>query len=142
MPRVSGVEFVSHIRAQTRALYTYVILLTSRSDKSDVVQGIEAGADDFVSKPFDREELRVRLLAGERVVRLERALTLEPRSPVNRAEAQFLLARALRAAGREPVRARSLASRAKAVLDAEASCPLEHALRPEVDVWLRQNGAS
>jgi phosphoserine phosphatase RsbU/P len=75
MPRVSGVEFVSHIRAQARALYTYVILLTSRSDKSDVVQGIEAGADDFVSKPFDREELRVRLLAGERVVRLERALT-------------------------------------------------------------------
>jgi sigma-B regulation protein RsbU (phosphoserine phosphatase) len=49
-------------------------MLTSRADKADIVTGIEAGADDFVSKPFDREELRVRVLAGERVVRLERTL--------------------------------------------------------------------
>src|SRR5437773_2469832 len=74
MPRLSGVELVQRIRECTRAVYTYVIILTSRSDKSDIVKGIEAGADDFVSKPFDREELRVRLLAGERIVRLERAL--------------------------------------------------------------------
>ena len=68
-------EFVRRIRQAAAAAYTYVIILTSRSDKADVVSGIEAGADDFVSKPFDREELRVRLLAGERVVRLERALS-------------------------------------------------------------------
>ncbi len=74
MPRLSGVELVQRIRQAERPEYVYVILLTSRSDKADVVQGIEAGADDFVSKPFDREELRVRLLAGERVVRLERTL--------------------------------------------------------------------
>jgi phosphoserine phosphatase RsbU/P len=74
MPRVSGLELVRRIRGVTRAVYTYVIILTSRSDKADVVSGIEAGADDFVSKPFDRDELRVRLLAGERIVRLERAL--------------------------------------------------------------------
>ena len=66
MPRLSGVELVGRIRGTPRAAYTYVIILTSRSDKSDIVSGIEAGADDFVSKPFDREELRVRLLAGER----------------------------------------------------------------------------
>jgi sigma-B regulation protein RsbU (phosphoserine phosphatase) len=75
MPRVSGLELVRKIRETPRELYTYVIMLTSRSEKADIVSGIEAGADDFVSKPFDREELRVRLLAGERVVRLERALT-------------------------------------------------------------------
>ena len=75
MPRLSGVEFVRRIRNAARDLYTYVIILTSRSDKQDIVNGIEAGADDYVSKPFDREELRVRLLAGERVVRLERALS-------------------------------------------------------------------
>jgi sigma-B regulation protein RsbU (phosphoserine phosphatase) len=75
MPRLSGVDLVRRIRATPRAAYTYLIILTSRSDKSDVVNGIEAGADDFVSKPFDREELRVRLLAGERIVRLERTLT-------------------------------------------------------------------
>ncbi len=69
-----GVELVRRIRESAAAAYTYVIMLTSRSDKSDIVSGIEAGADDFVSKPFDREELRVRLLAGERIVRLERAL--------------------------------------------------------------------
>ena len=74
MPHLSGLELVKRIRASAAATYVYVIMLTSRSDKSDIVSGIEAGADDFVSKPFDREELRVRLLAGERIVRLERAL--------------------------------------------------------------------
>lgn len=74
MPRVSGVEFVTRIRAGPCDAYTYVIMLTSRQEKSDIVGGIEAGADDYVSKPFDQNELRVRLLAGERIVRLERAL--------------------------------------------------------------------
>lgn len=74
MPKLSGVELIQRIREAAAATYVYVIMLTSRSDKSDIVRGIEAGADDFVSKPFDREELRVRLLAGERIVNLERAL--------------------------------------------------------------------
>jgi sigma-B regulation protein RsbU (phosphoserine phosphatase) len=74
MPHVSGLELVERIRKTTRPVYTYVIILTSRAEKTDVVSGIEAGADDYVSKPFDRDELRVRLLAGERIVRLERAL--------------------------------------------------------------------
>jgi phosphoserine phosphatase RsbU/P len=74
MPRLSGLELIERIRAASAANYVYIVLLTSRTNKSDIVSGIEAGADDFVSKPFDREELRVRVLAGERVVRLERAL--------------------------------------------------------------------
>jgi sigma-B regulation protein RsbU (phosphoserine phosphatase) len=77
MPRLSGVELVKRIRAAPTSVYTYVIILTSRSNKADIVDGIEAGADDFISKPFDRDELRVRLLAGERVVRLERTLSLQ-----------------------------------------------------------------
>lgn len=75
MPRLSGVEFIRQVRQTSKPDYVYVIMLTGRSDKSDVVKGIEAGADDFVSKPFDREELRVRLLAGERIVRLEHELS-------------------------------------------------------------------
>ncbi len=75
MPRVSGVELIARIRALTDASYVYIIMLTSRTEKGDIVSGIEAGADDFVSKPFDRDELRVRVLAGERVVRLERTLS-------------------------------------------------------------------
>ena len=75
MPRLSGLELVQRIREAPAGAYTYVILLTSRSNKSDIVSGIEAGADDYVAKPFDRDELRVRLLAGERIVRLERTLS-------------------------------------------------------------------
>src|SRR5213075_1136009 len=74
MPKLSGVQLVQRIRETARNVYTYVIMLTSRSDKSDIVKGIEAGADDFVTKPFDREELRVRLRAGERIVQLEHTL--------------------------------------------------------------------
>ena len=76
MPRLSGVELIERIRGgrDGAAGFVYVVMLTSRSDKSDVVRGIEAGADDFLAKPFDQEELRVRLFAGERIVRLERTL--------------------------------------------------------------------
>ena len=74
MPRLSGLELVRRIRGAPGAAYTYIILLTSRTEKADVVDGIEAGADDYLSKPFDSGELRVRVLAGERIVRLERTL--------------------------------------------------------------------
>ena len=74
MPRLSGLELVRRIRQAPRALYTYVIVLTSRSGTADIVSGIEAGADDYLAKPFDRDELRVRLLAGERILSLERTL--------------------------------------------------------------------
>lgn len=74
MPRLSGVELIRRIREAGGSRLLYTIMLTGRSDKADLVKGMEAGADDFVTKPFDREELRVRLQAGERIVRLERAL--------------------------------------------------------------------
>jgi sigma-B regulation protein RsbU (phosphoserine phosphatase) len=77
MPELSGVELIGRIRGDARPGFVYVIMLTSRGDKADVVQGIEAGADDFVAKPFDQEELRVRLLAGQRIVGLERALSAQ-----------------------------------------------------------------
>jgi sigma-B regulation protein RsbU (phosphoserine phosphatase) len=74
MPRMDGVELVRRIRATPRPGYVYVILLTAKSKKEDIVRGMEAGADDFLIKPFDREELRVRLRAGERIVELEQRL--------------------------------------------------------------------
>lgn len=86
MPNLSGLDLIRHIRATPRAGYVYLIMLTSRSDKGDIVSGIEAGADDFVSKPFDREELRVRILAGERVVRLERDLSTKNTALQNAAD--------------------------------------------------------
>jgi signal transduction histidine kinase len=80
MPHLDGLELVRRIRTNHGSRYTYVILLTSRSNTGDVVQGMEAGADDFVAKPFDREELRVRVRAGERVIQLERDLAEQNRA--------------------------------------------------------------
>ena len=71
MPELDGVELVRRIRASPRPGYVYVILLTAKGQKEDLVAGMDAGADDFLTKPFDRDELRVRLRAGERIVALE-----------------------------------------------------------------------
>jgi two-component system NtrC family sensor kinase len=80
MPGMDGLELIAHIRRRPEAAYVYIILLTAKSQKEDVIAGIDAGANDFVSKPFDRGELRVRLLAGERVVRLEQTLAEQNRA--------------------------------------------------------------
>jgi sigma-B regulation protein RsbU (phosphoserine phosphatase) len=74
MPGMDGLELVRHIRAHPRPRYAFIILLTVKSDTADLVQGIEAGADDFITKPFKPNELRARLLAGERIIRLQQSL--------------------------------------------------------------------
>ncbi len=79
MPGLDGPELVRRIRAARRPGYVYVILLTARTDKNDVVAGMEAGADDFITKPFDLGELRARLRAGERILSLEHSLAEQDR---------------------------------------------------------------
>ncbi len=74
MPNMDGHQLVEHIRAGQQDYYVYIVMLTGRSETDDIVTGMEAGADDFVSKPFDQNELRVRLRAGERIIELEREL--------------------------------------------------------------------
>lgn len=74
MPGMDGLELIRRIRACSKPSYVYTILLTAMSHKEELVQGMEAGADDFVSKPFDRNELQVRVRAGERIIKLEQAL--------------------------------------------------------------------
>jgi DNA-binding response OmpR family regulator len=80
MPELDGLELVRRIRACQSEDYVYVIMLTGRSQKEDLVAGMEAGADDFISKPFDRDELRVRLREGERIVQLEHELARQNRA--------------------------------------------------------------
>ncbi|MDB5386371.1 MAG: histidine kinase,Response regulator receiver domain proteinhistidine kinase [Planctomycetaceae bacterium] len=80
MPEVDGLELIQRIRACPRPNYVYTILLTARSQKEDLVKGMEAGADEFVSKPFDKDELRVRIRAGERIIRLEMELKEQNRA--------------------------------------------------------------
>jgi len=74
MPGLTGPELCRKVRAAEFANYVYLILLTGREDKTSLVQGMDAGADDFMVKPVYREELRVRTRAGERILRLETAL--------------------------------------------------------------------
>lgn len=80
MPEMNGLELIENIRRQPKSThYVYIIILTGRSDTDDIVKGMEAGADDFISKPFDKNELRVRLRAGMRVTSLERDLAARNR---------------------------------------------------------------
>jgi len=74
MPGLDGVEVCQRVRAQEGLPYIYLILLTARSTKEEIAAGLDAGADDYVTKPFDPSELRARLKVGQRVVQLERAL--------------------------------------------------------------------
>ncbi|HOU53504.1 MAG TPA: diguanylate cyclase [Myxococcota bacterium] len=74
MPGISGLELVRRIREDPEAPFRYLIFLTVRESREDLVRGIEAGADDYIRKPFDRSELAVRVRAGERIVRLQERL--------------------------------------------------------------------
>jgi two-component system cell cycle response regulator len=76
MPRMDGIEVCRHLRVREKggAEYTYVILLTSRSEKQEIVAGIEAGADDYVVKPFNQHELRARMRTGSRIIELQMEL--------------------------------------------------------------------
>lgn len=74
MPGMSGLEFCRAFRALRRESYGYFILLTSKSDKAEVADGLEAGADDFLTKPVSADELRARLRAGERLLAMQREL--------------------------------------------------------------------
>ncbi len=79
MPGVDGVEVCRRIRASDQANETYIILLTSMNRREDVVFGLEAGADDYVVKPFHRDELRARVSCGVRIVGLQSALAARVR---------------------------------------------------------------
>jgi predicted signal transduction protein with EAL and GGDEF domain len=77
MPELNGVEVCREMRRHSEYPYTYIILLTARTSKEDVVTGLEAGADDYITKPCDAEELKARLRAGERILKLEDKLTYD-----------------------------------------------------------------
>lgn len=74
MPEVDGIELCRRIRENLPGPYRYIILVSGKDEKRDVVSGLEAGADDYVAKPFDVEELRARLRAGRRILSLQKEL--------------------------------------------------------------------
>ena len=74
MPGMEGIDVCREIRKGSGEYYTYIILLTSQQRDEDIVSGMEAGADDYIIKPFKLNELRVRLRAGRRIVELQSEL--------------------------------------------------------------------
>lgn len=74
MPGISGLSLCRKIRAWKHERYIYTVLLTARNQREDILEGLEAGADDYLTKPFDPNELRVRVRAGARIVELQRNL--------------------------------------------------------------------
>jgi diguanylate cyclase (GGDEF)-like protein len=74
MPGADGVELCRRVRASVREPYIYIILLTARTQSEDLVEGIEAGADDYLTKPFNAHELHARLRAGQRILDLQKEL--------------------------------------------------------------------
>ncbi|RME24307.1 MAG: DNA-binding response regulator [Deltaproteobacteria bacterium] len=82
MPGLDGIELCKRIRSRQEGDEFYVVMVTAREDKRDVVAGLECGADDYVVKPFDQAELRSRLKAGERII----GLTVELKQKIGELE--------------------------------------------------------
>ncbi len=74
MPGLDGVEVCRRVRQRPGSVPPYLILVTSRERTEDIVAGLEGGADDYITKPFSREELRARVRVGARLLALQRAL--------------------------------------------------------------------
>jgi two-component system cell cycle response regulator len=71
MPGMEGVQVCQKLRESADRRYIYVLLLTARTQKEDLLQGLESGADDYLTKPFDSQELRARLFVGQRILDLQ-----------------------------------------------------------------------
>jgi PleD family two-component response regulator len=107
MPERDGPSICREVRAQSQYPYIYIVLLTSKVSKEDIIAGLEAGADDFLSKPYDPEELKARMRSGQRIVQLQDKLMHEARhDPLtnvpNRALFLERLDHAFRQANRRP----------------------------------------
>ena len=74
MPKMDGPTLIHNIRSNGQKSYTYIIMLTAIDDKPKVVIGLEAGADEYLTKPFDSRELIARVASGERILKLEEQL--------------------------------------------------------------------
>jgi diguanylate cyclase (GGDEF)-like protein len=83
LPDTDGIELCRRIRSQENAPYIYIILLTGKSARKDLIKGMEAGADDYLIKPCDLEELQMRLRAGQRILDLQSSL-LEAQAELQR----------------------------------------------------------
>jgi len=90
MPYLTGPEVCGKVRETRREPYTYILLLTSKNSKDETIEGLEAGADDYIVKPFNQQELSVRLRAGKRIIDLQLSL-MEAREELREKASKDLL---------------------------------------------------
>ena len=76
MPGMNGPDLCKKIRSKTDCPYVYIVLLTGKSNQEDLIAGLDAGADDYLTKPFHLGELEARLRAGKRIVDLQNELII------------------------------------------------------------------
>lgn len=74
MPKMDGLEVIEKVRASQKRVPPYIIMLTSKGEKRDIIQGLDAGADDYLTKPFDVGELRARIEVGRRLLEMQKEL--------------------------------------------------------------------
>jgi len=74
MPDLDGLQLSRQVRELDLPSYVYIIVLTALTDRQRIIEGLDAGADDYITKPYDKTELMARVKAGERVIRLEKTL--------------------------------------------------------------------
>jgi len=74
MPEIDGFELCRRIRTHKQSKYTYIIIITALIGKKDYLEGMDAGADDFVTKPFDPDELKARLRVAQRIISFQEQL--------------------------------------------------------------------
>lgn len=86
MPGLDGIEVCRRVRAARASHLTYIIMLTAIDTRDDVIEALRVGADDFLCKPFNRDELRVRLQVGQRILGLQENLVQQERAARSRAE--------------------------------------------------------
>ena len=96
MPGMTGIDVCRELRSQPRTAGVYVILLTVRNSAADIVAGLRAGADDYVTKPVQAEELRARVKLGRRIVELAESLAGETRALASSRDSERLLQNRLR----------------------------------------------
>jgi DNA-binding response OmpR family regulator len=83
MPEIDGLELCRKIRLHKQSKYTYFIMITALIGKKDYLEGMEAGADDFVTKPFDPDELKARLRVAERIISFQEQAVVAERAERN-----------------------------------------------------------
>ena len=74
MPEIDGVEVIRSVRNADPPSLAYIILLTAKTENEDIVTGLTAGADDYITKPFNKNELQARVSVGERILKLQATL--------------------------------------------------------------------